>query len=51
MSSRTKIKRFILAGILALSLLVGTLNVAGRFQSGASSTHMTTKIGTCWKCV
>ncbi len=51
MTIRTKIKRFILAGILAVSLLLGTLNVAGRFHSSSSSTDMTTKIGTCWKCV
>ncbi len=51
MNNRTKIKRFILAGILALSLLLGTLNVAGKLQSSRSSTDMTTKIGTCWKCV
>ena len=51
MTIRTKTQRFILAGILALSLLLGTLNVAGRFHSNRSSTDMTTKIGTCWKCI
>ena len=51
MTIRTKIKRFLLAGILALSLLLGTLNVAGKFHSSRSSADMTTKIGTCWKCV
>lgn len=50
MTIRTKIRRFILAGILSLSLLLGTLSVAGRLQSNSSSTDMTTTLGTCWKC-
>jgi hypothetical protein len=50
MNYQTKIKRFILAGILALTLLLGTLNVAGRVHASNSSMQIANKLGTCWKC-
>jgi hypothetical protein len=50
MNNRTTIKRFILAGIFAITLLLGTLDGTAKIQASNSSRELAGTMSTCWKC-
>jgi hypothetical protein len=50
MNNQTKIKRGFLAGVLALTLLLGILKATGNVLASNIPTHAATTQGTCWKC-
>jgi len=45
MNLHIKIKRLFLAGVIALSLLLGTFGMVDKLQAGTVTTN-----GICWKC-
>jgi hypothetical protein len=46
------IKRLFLAGVIALSLLLGTLGLADKLQAGdaVQQASTVTTSGACWRC-
>jgi hypothetical protein len=56
MNLHIKIKRLLLAGIIALALLLGTIGVAHKLQTGNNMQLAikggvpATPNGACWKC-